>query len=83
MMQSTNIIRLAEVETTLTLEDVTQLGQFDESSMISSELMQVCFSRTFIESSLGFLAEDIIVDDVTLIKEGYLDNGCATLTGMK
>jgi hypothetical protein len=40
---------------------------------VSSELMQICFPRTFIESRLGFLAEDIIVvDDVTLIKEGHL-----------
>ncbi|KAL3769599.1 hypothetical protein ACHAWO_011545 [Cyclotella atomus] len=49
-------------------------------SAVSSELMQVCFPRKFIESRLTFLAEDIIVDDATLIGEGYLDNGCATLT---
>jgi hypothetical protein len=128
VMQSTSTS--AEVEGTLTFEDVDAAGPiFDESSMqhlynlchkllpagapkstnafsnlptshlhslalacnlpsilplptaVSSELMQVCFPRAFIESRLGFLAEDIIVDDVTLIKEGYLDNGCATLTG--
>lgn len=47
---------------------------------ISSELM-FCFPRSILEARLANIAEDTIIDDVTLIQEGYLKDGGASLTG--
>lgn len=48
-------------------------------SSLSAELLQYCFPRLFLQRRLEAIAEDIIVDDVTLIEE-HLNEGCASLT---
>lgn len=48
-------------------------------SSLSAELLQYFFPRLFLQSRLTAIAEDIIMDDVTLIKE-HLNEGCASLT---
>ena len=46
----------------------------------SSELLRFCFPRKFLETRLTAMAEDIIVDDATLIEEGNVANECSNLT---
>jgi hypothetical protein len=47
---------------------------------VSTTILQFIFPRSFLESRLTAIAEDIILDDAMLIEEGHLDDGCTNLT---
>ena len=47
---------------------------------VSSELLRFCFPRRSLETRLTAMAEDIIIDDATLIQEGFFANECSNLS---